>query len=158
MCAKKSAKVVVNTTVRDADLFSFFCVNLIPENVSISNCCRTGGNRQLDGSRSARRFQIRSINAYHHSSMSVFKIIPTTQEYDWGKTGKNSKVAQLTTAAGLPGFELDEKTSYAEVGHIFWSMPVSKSEAVWPLDSYGWVPIRNHLLCSRKTVVNSQIT
>lgn len=46
--------------------------------------------------------------------MSVFKIIPTTQKYDWGKVGKNSKVA-LFAAAGSPGFELDEKAPYAEV-------------------------------------------
>lgn len=46
--------------------------------------------------------------------MSVFKITPTTQKYDWGKVGKNSKVA-LFAAAGSPGFELDEKAPYAEV-------------------------------------------
>ncbi|XP_006461582.1 hypothetical protein AGABI2DRAFT_222394 [Agaricus bisporus var. bisporus H97] len=62
--------------------------------------------------------------------MSVFKIIPTTQEYDWGKTGKNSKVAQLTTAAGLPGFELDEKTSYAEL----WMGTHSKSPSMLTQD------------------------
>jgi mannose-6-phosphate isomerase len=46
--------------------------------------------------------------------MSVLKIVPTTQQYDWGKVGKNSKVA-LFAAAGLPGFKLDEETPYAEV-------------------------------------------
>jgi mannose-6-phosphate isomerase len=46
--------------------------------------------------------------------MSVFKVVPTTQKYDWGKVGKNSKVATLA-AAGLPGFQLDEKVPYAEV-------------------------------------------
>ncbi|KXN90326.1 Mannose-6-phosphate isomerase [Leucoagaricus sp. SymC.cos] len=46
--------------------------------------------------------------------MSVFKIVPTTQQYDWGKVGKNSKVAHFA-AAGLPGFQLDEKAPYAEL-------------------------------------------
>jgi hypothetical protein len=66
------------------------------------------------------------IGAYHHPSMSVFKIIPTTQQYDWGKPGKNSKVAQLASAAELPGFELDEAATYAEVCRIFSSMLVGK--------------------------------
>ncbi|KAF5362294.1 hypothetical protein D9756_002049 [Leucocoprinus leucothites] len=46
--------------------------------------------------------------------MSVFKVVPTTQQYDWGKVGKNSKVA-LFAAAGLPGFKLEEKAPYAEL-------------------------------------------
>lgn len=46
--------------------------------------------------------------------MSLFKILPTTQQYDWGKVGKNSKVASLA-AAGSPDFVLNEKAPYAEV-------------------------------------------
>jgi len=46
--------------------------------------------------------------------MSVFKIVPTIQQYDWGKVGKKSKVAFLATS-GLPGFKLEEQAPYAEV-------------------------------------------
>ncbi len=46
---------------------------------------------------------------------AVFKIIPTTQKYDWGKVGLSSKVAQYASAGKLPGFTLDEKAPYAEV-------------------------------------------
>ena len=49
---------------------------------------------------------------------AVFKIIPTTQKYDWGKIGLSSKVAQYATAAKLPGFTLDENAPYAEVSSI----------------------------------------
>jgi hypothetical protein len=45
----------------------------------------------------------------------VFALVPTTQSYDWGKTGSDSKVAQLASASSLSGFKLDEKTRYAEV-------------------------------------------
>ncbi|TBU23587.1 mannose-6-phosphate isomerase [Dichomitus squalens] len=46
---------------------------------------------------------------------AVFKIIPTTQKYDWGKIGLSSKVAQYASAANLPGFTLDENAPYAEL-------------------------------------------
>lgn len=46
---------------------------------------------------------------------AVFKIIPTTQKYDWGKIGSSSKVAQYASASKLPGFTLDENTPYAEL-------------------------------------------
>ncbi|KAI0366040.1 mannose-6-phosphate isomerase [Pilatotrama ljubarskyi] len=46
---------------------------------------------------------------------SVFKIIPTTQQYDWGKIGLSSKVAQYAAACRLPGFALDENAPYAEL-------------------------------------------
>ncbi|KAI0360760.1 mannose-6-phosphate isomerase [Trametes cingulata] len=46
---------------------------------------------------------------------SVFKIIPTTQQYDWGKIGLSSKVAQYAAACKLPGFTLDENAPYAEL-------------------------------------------
>ena len=45
----------------------------------------------------------------------IFKIVPTTQKYDWGKIGLSSKVAQYAAAAKIPGFTLDEKAPYAEV-------------------------------------------
>lgn len=45
----------------------------------------------------------------------VFKIIPTTQQYDWGKIGLESKVAQFAVASKIPGFTLDEDAPYAEV-------------------------------------------
>jgi mannose-6-phosphate isomerase len=48
-------------------------------------------------------------------SPTVFKIIPTTQQYDWGKIGKNAKVAQFAAASSLPGFSVDESLPYAEV-------------------------------------------
>ncbi|KIK26872.1 hypothetical protein PISMIDRAFT_675486 [Pisolithus microcarpus 441] len=44
----------------------------------------------------------------------VFLIAPTIQQYDWGKLGKSSKVAQLANSA-VPGFALDESTPYAEL-------------------------------------------
>lgn len=46
---------------------------------------------------------------------SVFRVIPTTQRYDWGKRGSKSRVAQLAVASKLPGFQLDENAPYAEV-------------------------------------------
>ncbi|THH01776.1 hypothetical protein EW145_g6856 [Phellinidium pouzarii] len=45
----------------------------------------------------------------------VFPIVPTTQQYDWGKTGLASKVAQFAHAARAPGFKLDENAPYAEL-------------------------------------------
>ncbi|KAF9483080.1 mannose-6-phosphate isomerase [Pholiota conissans] len=46
---------------------------------------------------------------------AVFKIIPTTQQYDWGKTGRSSKVAQFAASSQLPGFQIDEAAPYAEL-------------------------------------------
>ncbi|KAI1798267.1 mannose-6-phosphate isomerase [Ganoderma leucocontextum] len=46
---------------------------------------------------------------------AVFKIIPTTQKYDWGKIGSSSKVAQYAAASKLSGFTLDESAPYAEL-------------------------------------------
>ncbi|EJD06904.1 mannos-6-phosphate isomerase [Fomitiporia mediterranea MF3/22] len=45
----------------------------------------------------------------------VFPIVPSTQKYDWGKRGLQSKVAQFAHAARVPGFALDENTPYAEL-------------------------------------------
>lgn len=47
--------------------------------------------------------------------LPVFTLIPTIQNYDWGKTGSDSEVARLATASNLSGFELREKAQYAEV-------------------------------------------
>ncbi|KAH9479108.1 Mannose-6-phosphate isomerase [Psilocybe cubensis] len=49
------------------------------------------------------------------SVQAVFKIIPTTQQYDWGKIGKDSKVAQFASASQIPGFAIDEGSPYAEL-------------------------------------------
>ena len=49
----------------------------------------------------------------------VFAIIPTTQQYDWGKRGIESKVAQFAQKAETPGFDFDESKPYAEVRHGF---------------------------------------
>ncbi|KAF9538535.1 mannose-6-phosphate isomerase [Agrocybe pediades] len=46
---------------------------------------------------------------------SVFKIIPTTQQYDWGRTGRSSKVAEFAEASQIPGFKVDESAPYAEL-------------------------------------------
>jgi len=46
----------------------------------------------------------------------VFRVTPTIQNYDWGKKGNDSKVAELASGAGIPGFTLNESTPYAEVG------------------------------------------
>jgi len=47
--------------------------------------------------------------------MQVFKIIPTIQQYDWGKLGSSSKVAVFAQSAGLSGFRVDETKPYAEL-------------------------------------------
>ncbi|KAJ7746763.1 mannose-6-phosphate isomerase [Mycena maculata] len=49
------------------------------------------------------------------STPPVFKIIPTTQKYDWGKIGNSSKVAQFASASKIPGFTLEESAPYAEL-------------------------------------------
>lgn len=45
----------------------------------------------------------------------VFKITPTAQQYEWGKVGRSSKVAQFAAASKVPDFALDENSPYAEV-------------------------------------------
>ena len=47
--------------------------------------------------------------------MQVLKIIPTVQQYDWGKLGSSSKVAVFAQSAGLSDFRVDETKPYAEV-------------------------------------------
>ncbi|KAH7888635.1 mannose-6-phosphate isomerase [Phlebopus sp. FC_14] len=44
----------------------------------------------------------------------VFRVAPTIQNYDWGKVGKHSKVAQFASNAHIPGFNLDDSACYAE--------------------------------------------
>lgn len=53
------------------------------------------------------------------STTPVFKIAPTTQQYDWGKIGSSAKVAQFAAASKLPGFTIDESSPYAEVSKYF---------------------------------------
>ncbi|KAG6332609.1 hypothetical protein ID866_6487 [Astraeus odoratus] len=48
------------------------------------------------------------------STSPVFLITPTTQKYEWGKIGNDSKVAELARSS-VPGFVLDESTPYAEL-------------------------------------------
>jgi mannose-6-phosphate isomerase len=45
----------------------------------------------------------------------VFKILPTVQQYDWGKLGTSSKVAVFARFSGLADFHVDESKPYAEV-------------------------------------------
>ena len=48
--------------------------------------------------------------------MSVFKLIPGVQSYDWGKIGEDSVVAQYASVSS--GFSLDQEKPYAEVPRI----------------------------------------
>ncbi|KAF8651422.1 hypothetical protein AX16_004724 [Volvariella volvacea WC 439] len=50
-----------------------------------------------------------------HSTSPVFRLIPTAQQYDWGKVGSSSKVAQFAAASRIPDFVLDESAPYAEL-------------------------------------------
>ncbi|KAN0124351.1 mannose-6-phosphate isomerase [Russula decolorans] len=47
--------------------------------------------------------------------MQVFKIVPTVQQYDWGKLGTSSKVAVFAQSAGISDFHVDESKPYAEL-------------------------------------------
>ena len=49
-------------------------------------------------------------------TVPVFKIVPTIQEYDWGRVGRKSKVAQFAGSSGVPEFTIDDDKPYAEVG------------------------------------------
>jgi hypothetical protein len=55
------------------------------------------------------------ISATLSQPMQVFKIVPTVQQYDWGKLGTSSKVAVFAQSAGIPDFYVDESKPYAEV-------------------------------------------
>jgi hypothetical protein len=67
----------------------------------------------------------------------VFRIIPTIQNYDWGKKGKDSKVAEFASGAGIRGFTLNQSVPYAEVGD-----PEARSAADLTdgrtMTSFGW--------------------
>lgn len=45
----------------------------------------------------------------------VFRLIPATLNYPWGKKGSSSLAAQLADGAGIPDFKIDESKSYAEI-------------------------------------------
>ncbi|KAI0250502.1 mannose-6-phosphate isomerase [Lactifluus subvellereus] len=47
--------------------------------------------------------------------VQVFKILPTVQQYDWGKLGTSSKVAVFAQSAGIVDFHVDESKPYAEL-------------------------------------------
>ncbi|KAF8490981.1 mannose-6-phosphate isomerase [Russula emetica] len=47
--------------------------------------------------------------------MQVFKIVPTVQQYDWGKLGTSSKVAVFAQSASIPDFYVNESKPYAEL-------------------------------------------
>ena len=69
-----------------------------------------------------------SINRLHLTAMSVFKIAPTIQQYEWGKLGSSAKVAQLS------GLHVDESRPYAEVRPRPCGSPCLTSP------SSGWAP------------------
>ena len=50
---------------------------------------------------------------------TVFKVVPTTQQYDWGKKGRSSSVAQFADAYKSQGFKIDDESPYAEVRTFF---------------------------------------
>ncbi|KAI0301943.1 mannose-6-phosphate isomerase [Multifurca ochricompacta] len=60
--------------------------------------------------------------------MHVFKIVPTVQQYDWGKVGTSSKVALFAKSAGLTDFHVDESKPYAEL----WMGTHPKSPSIIP--------------------------
>jgi hypothetical protein len=58
----------------------------------------------------------------------VFRIIPTVQNYDWGKLGYSSKVVQLLGASSLQAsFHFDKNSPYAEVGFASMDPSLAKS-------------------------------
>jgi mannose-6-phosphate isomerase len=67
--------------------------------------------------------------------MQVFKIVPTVQQYDWGKVGTSSKVAIFALSAGISDFHVDESKPYAEVsvcGDKYHALlPTSRSRKLW---------------------------
>ncbi|KAF5379471.1 hypothetical protein D9615_006550 [Tricholomella constricta] len=79
---------------------------------------------------SFRRFIHLPTQSSMASTSPVFKIAPTTQEYDWGKVGRSAKVAQFAAASKLPGFAINDSATYAELwmgthpkspSHVFFS-------------------------------------
>ena len=49
----------------------------------------------------------------------VFKIIPTTQKYDWGKIGSDSAAAKFAAATPSDTFSIQSDKPYAEVSISF---------------------------------------
>jgi mannose-6-phosphate isomerase len=50
-------------------------------------------------------------------AIPVFKVIPSAQQYDWGKVGSQSRVAQLV---GATGASIQEDKPYAEaITYVF---------------------------------------
>jgi mannose-6-phosphate isomerase len=47
---------------------------------------------------------------------AVFKVVPTTQQYDWGKKGRSSSVAQFADAYNI---KIDDGSPYAEVQYTY---------------------------------------
>lgn len=91
------------------------------------------------------------------STPPVFAIVPTTQSYDWGKIGSDSKVAQLAASSKVSGFTLDDKKPYAEV-MIFLLIMIYFLKHVL---SYGWAPILLRRRTSNRTKLfqsTSQLT
>ncbi|KAK7062864.1 Mannose-6-phosphate isomerase [Paramarasmius palmivorus] len=74
---------------------------------------------------------------------TVFKIVPTTQQYDWGKHGSSSKVAQLASASQIPNFSLDESKPYAEL----WmgTHPTSPSHLLDPASGNASIKLSEYL-------------
>ena len=46
--------------------------------------------------------------------MSMFKLVPGIQSYDWGKLGENSKAAKFAQVS-IPNFVIENDKPYAEV-------------------------------------------
>lgn len=65
-------------------------------------------------------------------TVPVFKIVPTIQQYDWGRIGNESKVAQFAAASGVPEFTVDDAQPYAEVSHRWFSLIIcAHYEQLW---------------------------
>ncbi|KAA1465888.1 mannose-6-phosphate isomerase [Dentipellis sp. KUC8613] len=69
----------------------------------------------------------------------VFQIAPTVQQYDWGKPGISSKVAQFARTAGISDFSVTEDAPYAEL----WMGTHPKSPSRVP--SLGGQTLQEHL-------------
>ncbi|KAJ4495317.1 mannose-6-phosphate isomerase [Lentinula lateritia] len=73
----------------------------------------------------------------------VFKIVPTTQQYDWGKVGSKSIVAQLAASSDVnPDFAFNESKPYAEL----WmgTHPTSPSHLPSPSSSTLSAHLKSH--------------
>jgi mannose-6-phosphate isomerase len=60
---------------------------------------------------------------------AVFKLTPTVQSYEWGKIGRQSKVAQLAEAGKAADLTVEDHKPYAEVCALCPCRRVSISEA-----------------------------